>query len=203
MLAAATLAPRALRAPPSARCSLATAASAPPPPPSSSSLASLGYSLVAHRHLPARQLDCSLLRHDRTGAQHLHVASATDNNNCFSVHFQTTPTNSTGVAHVLEHTVLCGSQQFPVRFCPSSGGQLRESVPVGLCVRTCYMLPKDKKKKKPKDYFFLWRWRWRHRRTERHRLILSLISPKSFGFRPHTLRSHPRHRPISVAIRSF
>ena len=34
---------------------------------------------------------------------------------CFSVGFRTTPMDSTGVSHILEHTVLCGSQRFPVR----------------------------------------------------------------------------------------
>ena len=33
----------------------------------------------------------------------------------FSVGFRTTPMDSTGVSHILEHTVLCGSQSYPVR----------------------------------------------------------------------------------------
>ena len=33
----------------------------------------------------------------------------------FSVGFRTTPMDSTGVAHILEHTTLCGSKKFPVR----------------------------------------------------------------------------------------
>ena len=33
----------------------------------------------------------------------------------FSVGFRTTPMDSTGVSHILEHTVLCGSQRYPVR----------------------------------------------------------------------------------------
>ena len=33
----------------------------------------------------------------------------------FSVGFRTTPMDSTGVSHILEHTVLCGSRRFPVR----------------------------------------------------------------------------------------
>ncbi|XP_023336821.1 presequence protease, mitochondrial isoform X2 [Eurytemora carolleeae] len=38
-----------------------------------------------------------------------------DENNAFSINFRTTPMNSTGVAHILEHTTLCGSKTFPVR----------------------------------------------------------------------------------------
>jgi hypothetical protein len=54
------------------------------------------------------------LEHDRTGARHLHV-EARDDNNAFAVFFPTVPTDSTGVAHILEHVVLAGSQRYPVR----------------------------------------------------------------------------------------
>jgi len=55
-----------------------------------------------------------LLEHDNTGAQHLHI-SRDDHNNVFSVAFRTTPMDSTGVSHILEHTVLCGSEKYPCR----------------------------------------------------------------------------------------
>ncbi len=52
--------------------------------------------------------------HRKTGAQHLHIAS--DNpENVFLVALRTIPMDSTGVAHILEHTVLCGSERYPVR----------------------------------------------------------------------------------------
>jgi presequence protease len=54
------------------------------------------------------------LEHLKTGAQHVHVSRA-DAENTFSVAFKTVPQDSTGVAHILEHTVLCGSRRFPVR----------------------------------------------------------------------------------------
>ncbi|CAK6968750.1 presequence protease%2C mitochondrial [Scomber scombrus] len=54
------------------------------------------------------------LTHDKTGAQYLHAARD-DSNNLFSVQFRTTPMDSTGVPHILEHTVLCGSQKYPCR----------------------------------------------------------------------------------------
>lgn len=53
-------------------------------------------------------------RHTGTGARHVHLA-ARDDNNCFMVALPTVPQDSTGVAHILEHTTLCGSERFPVR----------------------------------------------------------------------------------------
>lgn len=53
-------------------------------------------------------------RHRATGAMHYHIAS--DNTeNVFLVALRTVPMDSTGVAHILEHTVLCGSERYPVR----------------------------------------------------------------------------------------
>ena len=54
------------------------------------------------------------LEHLNSGARHIHISNK-DAENTFSVAFKTVPLNSTGVAHILEHTVLCGSNQYPVR----------------------------------------------------------------------------------------
>ncbi len=54
------------------------------------------------------------LTHGRTGARHIHIAKD-DGENTFAVAFKTVPSDSTGVAHILEHTALCGSRRFPVR----------------------------------------------------------------------------------------
>jgi presequence protease len=54
------------------------------------------------------------LEHDRTGARHIHIETK-DDNNAFAVFFPTVPKDSTGVAHILEHVVLAGSQRYPVR----------------------------------------------------------------------------------------
>ena len=54
------------------------------------------------------------LEHTATGARHIHISNS-DCENTFSVAFRTVPRDSTGVAHILEHTVLCGSAKFPVR----------------------------------------------------------------------------------------
>jgi Zn-dependent M16 (insulinase) family peptidase len=53
-------------------------------------------------------------RHRATGARHLHLA-ADDPHNAFMVAFLTVPQDSSGVAHILEHTALCGSRRYPVR----------------------------------------------------------------------------------------
>ncbi|CAI9569528.1 unnamed protein product [Staurois parvus] len=54
------------------------------------------------------------LDHENTGAQFLHLARD-DSDNLFSVQFRTTPMDSTGVPHILEHTVLAGSEKYPCR----------------------------------------------------------------------------------------
>ena len=68
------------------------------------------------RREPIESLSAELLeyRHKVTGASHYHLAADNDEN-VFMVAFRTQPMDSSGVAHVLEHTALCGSNRFPVR----------------------------------------------------------------------------------------
>lgn len=54
------------------------------------------------------------LSHKRSGAR-VAVISNDDENKAFYVGFRTPPTDSTGVPHILEHSVLCGSKNFPVK----------------------------------------------------------------------------------------
>ncbi len=73
----------------------------------------------AFRHLRTHQIKTLQLtveeyEHVGTGARHLHMASTNDEN-VFLVALRTFPMDSTGVAHILEHTVLCGSERYPVR----------------------------------------------------------------------------------------
>ncbi|MDF2486298.1 MAG: hypA [Herbinix sp.] len=56
----------------------------------------------------------TLLLHKKTGARVAIVAND-DNNKVFSIGFRTPPANSTGVAHIIEHSVLCGSKHFPAK----------------------------------------------------------------------------------------
>ncbi|HSS95175.1 MAG TPA: insulinase family protein, partial [Candidatus Dormibacteraeota bacterium] len=73
-----------------------------------------GYTVV--RREPLERLEGSFIEliHEPTGARHIHI-ECTDDNNAFAVCFPTAPMDSTGVAHILEHVVLAGSQRFPVR----------------------------------------------------------------------------------------
>ena len=52
--------------------------------------------------------------HPASGAKHFHI-EVEDDNNAFLVGFPTLPADSTGIAHILEHTALCGSKKYPVR----------------------------------------------------------------------------------------
>lgn len=63
-----------------------------------------------------REINITLveLRHLTTGAHMVHLANE-DPNNLFAIGLRTTPRDSTGVAHILEHTALCGSRRYPVR----------------------------------------------------------------------------------------
>ncbi len=73
-----------------------------------------GYLVI--RCMPFKRIDAVIieLQHEATGARHLHIAN-NDMENAFGVTFKTVPRDSTGIAHILEHTVLCGSKRFPVR----------------------------------------------------------------------------------------
>ncbi|KAL6068398.1 putative Zn-dependent peptidase, insulinase-like [Balamuthia mandrillaris] len=73
-----------------------------------------GYRVLRVTPVPERNFMTYHLIHEATGAEHFHVDCA-DNNNAFFVTLKTIPTDSTGVAHILEHTTLCGSQKYPVR----------------------------------------------------------------------------------------
>ena len=65
-------------------------------------------------HIKSLDIHVNEFRHKVTGTPHFHLA--TDNTeNAFLVGLRTIPTDSTGVAHILEHTVLCGSERYPVR----------------------------------------------------------------------------------------
>ncbi len=71
---------------------------------------------VVTKCLPLPELNCVLreLLHLPSGAQVMHIAND-DPENLFCLSFQTFPSSSNGVAHILEHTVLCGSRKFPVK----------------------------------------------------------------------------------------
>mmetsp|Transcript_18406 Transcript_18406/g.46329 ORF Transcript_18406/g.46329 Transcript_18406/m.46329 type:complete len:1103 (+) Transcript_18406:46-3354(+) len=63
------------------------------------------------------ELKCTgvLWRHDKTGAELISVEQPLEENKTFGVVFRTPPEDSNGIAHVLEHSVLCGSRKYPVK----------------------------------------------------------------------------------------
>ncbi|RYO93821.1 hypothetical protein DL762_000871 [Monosporascus cannonballus] len=73
-----------------------------------------GFTLLRAKHVPELELTALHLKHDKTGADYLHIARD-DSNNVFSVGFKTNPPDDTGVPHILEHTTLCGSEKYPIR----------------------------------------------------------------------------------------
>lgn len=66
------------------------------------------------RKIDALNITVEEFIHRQTGARHFHLA-ADNTENVFLVAFRTVPMDSSGVAHILEHTALCGSEKFPVR----------------------------------------------------------------------------------------
>ena len=73
-----------------------------------------GFELVSERDINEIKSKARLYRHVKTGAQVLSLINQ-DENKVFGITFRTPPKDSTGVAHILEHSVLCGSRKYPVK----------------------------------------------------------------------------------------
>ncbi len=73
-----------------------------------------GYELVREETLEGIKSKGYLLKHKKSGARVLYIKN-NDNNKVFSIGFRTPPADSTGVPHILEHSVLCGSKNFPAK----------------------------------------------------------------------------------------
>ncbi len=69
---------------------------------------------IGSRPVPSLKVEVQRYQHCKTGAEHIHLHSD-DPENVFLVALRTVPKDSTGVAHILEHTALCGSEKYPVR----------------------------------------------------------------------------------------
>ena len=72
------------------------------------------FKLIKADEIPELQCLLRELVHEPSGARIMHIENE-DPENLFCLSFQTLPYNSNGVAHILEHTVLCGSQKFPLK----------------------------------------------------------------------------------------
>lgn len=74
------------------------------------------HGFVVESSEPLSEIDGSahVMRHEKSGARLLFLQNA-DENKAFSIAFKTPPSDDTGVFHILEHSVLCGSKKFPVK----------------------------------------------------------------------------------------
>ncbi len=71
-----------------------------------------GYTFEYERYVPDCKGHGMVFRHTKSGAK-VAVISNDDDNKTFYIGFRTTPSNDTGVPHIIEHSVLCGSDKFP------------------------------------------------------------------------------------------
>ena len=72
------------------------------------------YELLEEKEIPECGGVSRCYRHKKTGAQVFTIKNQ-DKNKVFYIAFRTTPGDDTGVAHILEHSVLCGSEKFPLK----------------------------------------------------------------------------------------
>lgn len=72
------------------------------------------YEIIKEQKLKDLNSEGLLLKHKKSGAK-ISIISNDDENKVFYIGFRTPPKDSTGVPHIIEHTVLCGSDKFPVK----------------------------------------------------------------------------------------
>ncbi len=72
------------------------------------------YKLIETKRIKELATDACIYRHVRSGARIFTMHNA-DDNKVFSIAFRTPASDSTGVAHITEHSVLCGSDKFPLK----------------------------------------------------------------------------------------
>ena len=72
------------------------------------------FNLIQEQEIPELNAIVRYYIHKKTGARLLSVIND-DENKVFSINFRTPPKDSTGVPHILEHSVLGGSEKYPVK----------------------------------------------------------------------------------------
>lgn len=73
-----------------------------------------GFTLNRIEHIDEINGTAYEMKHDKSGARLIYI-DAPDTNKVFNIAFRTTPKDNTGVAHIMEHSVLCGSRKFPLK----------------------------------------------------------------------------------------
>lgn len=72
------------------------------------------YSILEEKNIEELNAKGILLEHNKSGAK-LFLILNDDRNKTFSISFRTPPEDNTGLPHILEHSVLCGSRKFPIK----------------------------------------------------------------------------------------
>ncbi len=73
-----------------------------------------GFELIQQTVVSEINSTVSLYKHKKTGAELMSVSNE-DENKVFGITFRTPPADSTGLPHIMEHSVLCGSRKYPVK----------------------------------------------------------------------------------------
>ena len=73
-----------------------------------------GFKLERQDSVPEAASEAFIFKHIKSGARLLFLKN-NDDNKVFSISFRTPPPDDTGVAHITEHSVLCGSRKFPLK----------------------------------------------------------------------------------------
>lgn len=73
-----------------------------------------GFKLITEERLEEFESDVRIYEHLKTGARLIYLSN-NDDEKVFSITFKTHPTDNTGIPHIIEHSVLCGSKKFPLK----------------------------------------------------------------------------------------
>ena len=85
-----------------------------PPPTLAAGDRRHGFLIRRIEQIPEIRVTAYEIEHEKTGAKILHL-HCDDRENLFSIGFRTPPRDSTGVPHILEHSVLAGSERYPLK----------------------------------------------------------------------------------------
>ena len=72
------------------------------------------FETIFEKEIEALGSKALLLKHEKTGAR-VFILSNDDDNKVFYIGFRTPPADDTGIAHIMEHSVLCGSRKYPLK----------------------------------------------------------------------------------------
>ncbi|MBR2264187.1 MAG: hypothetical protein IJ917_07585, partial [Firmicutes bacterium] len=75
----------------------------------------IGYALLKDQALPEIGSHGYLYRHEKSGATVCYLSNPEDDNKVFCISFRTPPEDDCGTPHIIEHTVLCGSDKYPLK----------------------------------------------------------------------------------------